>query len=262
VSKTGQAGSFAIARHESFKMYVLPGSYWVLSGYLLLAGYFFFNLLGGFNQHLNQFAQAPVAGLQSTANLNQWVVESYFHSLIMLLVFLVPLITMRVFSEEQRRQTLELLLTSPISTFSIVSGKFLGVLFYLIPLLLLSFVFPFLLCIWGNPEVLPMVSGCLGVLASAAAFVAIGIAFSALSSNQFLAGVGSVIFLLGLYAIHAPAETLGEFGAAILRSLSPMWQVKDLLQGVIAIEPLIYFVGITVVALSVACQAVNHRREV
>ena len=89
-----------IARRELLAFFVSPIAYFVITGYALLAGYFFFNLLGTFNVLLSRYSMMRFGGLPPQLNLNQFVVEGYYHTLLVVLVFMIPLLTMRLVAEE------------------------------------------------------------------------------------------------------------------------------------------------------------------
>jgi len=153
----------AIFKREILSLFVSPVVYFVTTGFVLLGAYFFFNLLGVFLLILQRYASMPfqMPGM-TLPNLNQWVIEGFYQTLLVVLVFLIPLLTMRTIAEEKRRGTFELLITSPVSVAQIVWGKFLGVGFVVMLMLLLTLTFPLLLWWYGNPEMPPIFTGFLG----------------------------------------------------------------------------------------------------
>ena len=111
----------AICKRELLSFFVSPIAYFVITGFTLLVGYFFFNL---FSIFLQQYQMAPYLQMRGMPlpNLNQVIVEGLYQTMIVILVFLVPLLTMRIVAEDKRRGTFELLLTSPVSVSEIVPG--------------------------------------------------------------------------------------------------------------------------------------------
>jgi len=177
---------FSIGRREILSFFVSPIAYFVITGFTLLAGYFFFNLLGIFNIMMQQYNSMPAMYRgAATPNLNEWVVEGYYQTLIVVLVFLIPLLTMRTVAEEKRKGTFELLVTSPVSVGEIVFGKFMGVAFVILVMMAAVFAFPLLLKVYGNPEFAPMLSGILALTLCALAFASVGMAVSSFTENQF-----------------------------------------------------------------------------
>ena len=106
--------------------FVSPVAYVVLTGFLLLGGWFFFNLLSRFSLMLTLYTQFQGGEAANRLNLNDYVIAPLMHNLSIVLVILVPMITMRSFAEEKKNGTYELLLTSPIRTGELVLGKFLA----------------------------------------------------------------------------------------------------------------------------------------
>ena len=124
----------------------------------------------------------------------------------------------------------------------------------------LSFIFPLLLIAFGNPEVLPILSGFLGVVLCTLAFASIGMAASSFTENQIVAGVSSMVTLLLLYVIQAPAESIGGVTADILKYISPVEQVGDLIKGVITLKSLAYFASLIFLGLFVSQRALEAYR--
>lgn len=252
----------AIARREVLSFFVSPVAYFVITGFLLLTAYFFFNLMVFFNIYLARSAAMQFAMSQDLPNLNQFVVEQLYYTLLIILVFLIPLLTMRTMAEEKRRGTFELLVTSPLSVLEIVLGKFFGVGFVILVMVLLSGAFPLLLVVYGNPapEWLPIVSGLGGVLLFSLGFASIGMAVSSFTENQVVAGVTSMVVLLLLYVVHSPAESLGGTPAAILNYISPVMQVRDFIRGVVTTESLVYFASLIAAGLFLSTRALEAYR--
>ena len=117
--------ALAIAWRDIRSMFVSPIAYVVLTGFLLLAGWFFFNLLAQFNRLVA--AYSAVQGYDTTwLNLNDAVITPLLQNLSVVLLIVIPMITMRSFAEERSVGTYELLFTSPVRVAEIVFGKFLA----------------------------------------------------------------------------------------------------------------------------------------
>jgi ABC-2 type transport system permease protein len=249
----------AICKRELLSFFVSPIAYFVITGFALLVGFFFFNYLAFFARMYEMSQMMAFRGGQMP-NLNQTVVEGLFQTMIVILVFLVPLLTMRIVAEEKRRGTFELLITSPVSIGEIVLGKFLSLSVVLIAMLLITFIFPLLLMVYGAPEVPPIISGFIGVVLCALGFASIGMAVSSFTENQIVAGVSSMVVLLLLYVIQAPAESLGGTTAEVLRYLSPIDQVQQFLRGVISLRSVTYFVSLIAIGLFLSHRALEAHR--
>lgn len=255
--------AFTIAARELRSFFVSPVAYVVLTGFLLLSGWFFYNLIARFSYMLSiyQGAQQGQEALERL-NLNDYVISPLLHNLSIVLVILVPVITMRTFAEEKRLGTFELLFTSPLRVGEIVAGKFLGAFVFLLVMLGLTIIFPAILMIYGNPapEMQVILSGYLGLLLLGTSFVAIGLLCSSVTENQIIAAVSSLVALLLLYVIGWPAETAGPTLGAILRHLSVIEHFGELVRGVIDSKALVYFASVVTVSLFLTHRAVESLR--
>jgi ABC-2 type transport system permease protein len=129
-----------------------------------------------------QMAQNPYYLQQM--NINQMVFSPLFHNISIILLLMIPLLTMRLFAEEEKIKTDELLYTSPISINQIILGKYFASLFVLLVMLLLTGFLTVLTFVYGNPELKPILIGYLGLFLMGAAFMAVGIFFSSVTENQ------------------------------------------------------------------------------
>jgi ABC-2 type transport system permease protein len=250
---------WAICKRELLAFFVSPIAYFVITGFTLLVGFFFFNHLSYFAQLVEMSAMISLRG-RDLPNLNQTVIEGVYQTMVVILVFLIPLLTMRTIAEEKKKGTFELLITSPVSVSQIVLGKFLSIAIVLIIMLSVNLIFPALLITYGDPEILPIVSGFLGLVLCSLGFASIGMAVSSFTENQVVAGVISMVTLLLLYVIQAPAESLGGTAAEVVRYLSPVDQLQDLLRGIITLKSITYFVSLIVVGLFLSQRALEAYR--
>jgi ABC-2 type transport system permease protein len=250
----------AICKRELLSFFVSPIAYFVITGFALLVGFFFFNYLAFFARMYEMSQMMAFRGGAELPNLNQVVIEGLFQTMVVILVFLIPLLTMRIIAEEKRRGTFELLITSPVSVSQVVWGKFLSLAVVIITMLAVSFIFPLLLMVYGNPEIPPIISGFCGVALCALGFASIGMAVSSFTENQIVAGVSSMVVLLLLYVIQAPAESLGGTSAEVLRYLSPIDQVQQFLRGVISLKALTYFASLILFGIFLSQRALEAHR--
>jgi ABC-2 type transport system permease protein len=250
---------WAICKRELLAFFVSPIAYFVITGFTLLVGFFFFNHLSYFAQLVEMSAMISLRG-RDLPNLNQTVIEGVYQTMVVILVFLIPLLTMRTIAEEKKKGTFELLITSPVSVSQIVFGKFLSIAIVLIIMLSVNLIFPALLIKYGNPEIPPIASGFLGLVLCSLGFASIGMAVSSFTENQVVAGVVSMVTLLLLYVIQAPAESLGGTAAEVFRYLSPVDQLQDLLRGIITLQSITYFVSLIVIGLFLSQRALEAHR--
>lgn len=249
----------AIASRDIRAVFVSPIAYVVLTGFTLLAGWFFFNMLGQFNRLSQQYAM--LQGMDTTwLNLNDAVIAPLFHNLLFVLLIVVPMITMRSFSEERNQSTFELLFTSPVRVGEMVLGKYLAGSFLVTLMCLLAFVFPGMLFVFGNPEAGMTLAGMLALYLTALSFVAVGNFTSSLTSNQIIATISALVILLLLFVINWPAEGAGETVAAVLGYLSVSSHFSKMAKGVIESSDIVYFLSLTSIFLFLTHRAVESSR--
>ena len=249
-----------IASKELRSYFVSPIAYVVLTGFLLLGGWFFFNLLARFNFLLSVYGAMQNPEAMARLNLNDFVIAPLLHNLSVVLVILVPVITMRAFAEEKRSGTYELLLTSPLTVTEVVLGKFFGAFGFMLVMIGLTGIYPLLLSLYGNPEVGVMMSGYLGLLVLATAFVAIGLLTSSFTENQIIAAVSCLVALLMLYVISWPAETAGDVLGSVLKYVSLTEHFGEMVKGVIDTKDLVYFASVILLALFLTQRSVESVR--
>ena len=240
--------------------FVSPIAYVVLTGFLLLGGWFFFNLLSRFNLLLTLYTQFQGGEAANRMNLNDYVIAPLMHNLSIVLVILIPMITMRAYAEEKKSGTYELLLTSPVRTGELVLGKFLASFLFICIMIGLTGIYPVILLVFGNPEIGVMAAGYLGLLLVATAFVAVGLLTSSFTENQIIAAVSGLVATLLLYIIGWPAETAGNILGPLLRYLSITEHFADMVKGLIDTRGLVYFASLITLALFLTQRSVESLR--
>jgi ABC-2 type transport system permease protein len=251
---------FTIAGREVRSYFSSPVAYVLLAAFLALAGYFFFALLSAFNQSLAIYSMMRNPEMLSRFNLNEMVIRPLLHNMSVLLIFVIPAITMRMFPEEKTSGTYELLLTSPVRVSEIVLGKFLGGLVLVMLMILLSGFFGVLLIAYGNPELPMMLTGYFGLALMAMSFLAIGTLISSFTDNVVIAYVGSLFALLVLYTIGWLGETVQGTLGSIVKYVSITDHFQELLKGLIDTKDLVYFATVLVVSLFLTLRSVESVR--
>ncbi len=253
--------AIAIAAREIRAYFVSPVAYVVLTGFLLLSGWFFFNLLARFSYLVQVYSgMQRASGELERLNLNDFVISPLLHNLSVVLVILIPVITMRTFAEEKRLGTFELLLTSPLRVGEIVAGKFLGALAFVTIMLAGTLIYPLLLIIYGNPEGWIMISGYLGLFLVAATYLSIGLLTSSVTENQIIAAVSCLVALLLLYVINWPADTSTPTIGAVLHYLSVTEHFGEFVKGVIDSRAVMYFLSVIGAALFLTHRSIESLR--
>jgi ABC-2 type transport system permease protein len=238
--------TFTIAGKELQGYFTQPVAYVVLTVFLLLGGWFFFAMLRQFDQ--------MVQLIQMMGQTDQ------LHDLSIVLVIVMPALTMRVFAEEKRTGTYELLLTAPIRTGEIVAGKFIAAASFTLIMIALAWIFPLILIIFGDPEVGVMFAGYVGLSLLALSFVAVGLFTSSLTQNQIVAAISSFGMLILLYVISWPAEAGGGIVSSVLTYLSLPEHFSTMTRGVIDTSDLVFFLSVIVLALFLTQRSVESAR--
>jgi len=178
------------------------------------------------------------------------------------MIFFAPLLTMRLFAEERREGTLELLMTAPVTDSSIVFGKFLGAWLYYTVLMLITFSYQFILVSIAQPDIGHAISAYLGIWLYGGATLAIGVFFSALTENQIVAAFLSMITLLLFWLGDQAGDLIANIDLArLIRSLSLQGHFStSFAAGLVRAEDIAFFAGIIVVLLYMTIRVVEANR--
>ncbi len=252
--------ALVIAGKELQGYFVQPVAYVVLTVFLLLGGWFFFALLRQFDEMVQLVQMMGQAQQLQQMNLNSRVIEPLLHDLSIVLVIVMPALTMRVFAEEKRSGTYELLLTAPVRTGEIVAGKFIASACFTLIMIGLAWIFPIILMVFGNPEVGVMFAGYLGLALLATTFVAVGLFTSSLTQNQIIAAISSFGLLILLFVISWPAEAGGGAVWSLLKYLSLPEHFSTLVRGVVDTSDIVFFLSMILVALFLTQRSVESAR--
>jgi ABC-2 type transport system permease protein len=255
--------TIAVYAKEMRSYFVSPVAYVIAGVFLFLSGYLFRQILMQFNYWCLQFAQrAQMMSMNGTPNLNlnEMVVTQFFAVMDFIWLLIVPMLTMRLFAEEKKSGTIELLLTSPLSTAELLLGKFLACLSLYTLIVALTLVYCGILELYGSPDWGPILSGYLGFLLLGGAFISIGILASALTENQIVAVLLSFGMLLLLWLIDWSASFAGPTAAKILQYLSFIEHLQDFQRGVIDTKDVIFYLSFIFFALFLTSRVIESRR--
>src|SRR5215471_16112915 len=220
----------AIAQKELRAYFASPIAYIVIGLFALLYGWFFITMLFYFMRQSLQVAQ--FAG-QQPMNVNQMMIRPLLQNLLILNLFMLPAVTMRTYSEEKRSGTIELLLTSPITDWQIILGKFLGAMALYSTMLAVTAIHLAILFYYGRPEWKPVVTAYLGLLLLGGCFISVGLFISSLTKNQIVAGMVTFAVFLLLWVITWIGTFSGPTVEKLTTYLSIVDQYDDFAKGVI-----------------------------
>jgi ABC-2 type transport system permease protein len=249
---------WTVARKELRSYFTSPIAYVVITVFLVLVGFFFYSLIWWFNSQSMQMAQNQY--YYSQLNINQQVFGPLFHNMSIILLLMLPLLTMRLFSEEKKIGTEELLYTSPISITQIILGKFLASLLVLLTMLGLVALLSVFTFAYGNPEFAPVPIGFLGLFLMGAAFIAIGIFFSSLTENQIVSAILTFGALLFFWIINWASNSAGGFWKDVLNYVSFFQHFDNLTQGILDTTDVIYYTSFSFFGLFLTHSVIQSRR--
>lgn len=231
--------AFAIAKRELTAYFASPIAYVVTAAMLAIFGYFF----------------SVVLFLSKQASLRQ-----LFSSVTIILVFVMPLLTMRLLAEEHRSGTIELLLTSPVRDWEVVVGKFLaGFALYML-MLVPTLYYALVLEIFGNPDWGPIFTVYLGLLLMGGALLSLGTFTSALTSNQIVAAILGVGLILILWLIPAASQFVNPPLSTILTYMGLSSHFFDFTKGVIDTRDVVFYLSVIAGALFLTTRVLETRR--
>lgn len=229
----------AILKKELRSYFYSPIAYVVITIFMALSGYFFYSGFAWFSLVSFQSLSNPY---QSAAlNLTDMVLNPLFSNMGIILLLIMPLLTMRLFSEEKKTGTIELLLTYPIKDSEALLGKFFACFIIYILMLVLSFLYPVLMILYGRLEWGPLVSGYLGLLLMGSAYISLGILASSLTENQIVSAVLSFGALLFFWVIGWSSEFAGKTMGKILPKLSLTEHFNSFSKGLIETQDVVYY---------------------
>jgi len=246
-----------LAQKELRAYFVSPIAYVLLVFFALLFGYFYASSINFMVQlSMGQFGM----GGPQIVNINEFMIRPLFGNTAVILLFMLPMLTMRSFAEEKRSGTIELLLTSPLTDFQIIMGKFLGAMALYTLMLSLTLVHIGVLFWYGEPEWAPVLSGYLGLLLMGGSFISIGLAISSMTKNQIVAGVSTFAVLLLFWIINWMGDASGTMTQSVLAYLSILEHLDDFSKGVIDTTHVTYYVSFITLGLFLTAKSMDMAR--
>ena len=198
---------------------------------------------------------------QAQINLNDLVFRNLFSSIRFVLLIALPILTMRLFAEEKKLRTFELLMTAPIGLNEIVAGKFVSVFLLFLGLLGLTGLIPLTLALFSEFDWYPVLTGYLGVVLLGALFLSVGVLASALTENQIVAAFVSFGLLLLLWLLAGVGTLLGDTATGeVISYLSFMDHYDHLVRGLIDTRDLVYFASALALMLFLTHRVVDSTR--
>ena len=247
----------ALAQKELKAYFASPIAYIVIGCFAALYGFFFIAILRFF---VGQSMQAALGGGGGSMNVNQQLIRPLLQNVTVVVLFMLPLITMRTYAEEKRSGTIELLLTSPVTDFQIVIGKFLGAMALYGAMLAVTLFHLGVLFIYGRPEWRAILTAYLGLLLFGGCFISVGLFISSLTKNQIVAGTLTFAVFLFLWVITWIGSFTGPTGDKLTAYLSIVDHFDDFTKGVIDTTHLVYYLSFITFGLFLTAKSVDSER--
>jgi len=246
----------AIAGKELRSYFASPIAYVIIGLFALLFSRFFYAYLMVFVQR-----SSGMMGMGGGANnINQEMIRYVLMNSAVIILFVMPMITMRTYAEEKRSGTMELLLTSPLTDLQIVLGKFIGAMALYAVTLVVTLIPIALLYRFGTPEWKPILTSYLGLFLFGGCFLSAGMFISSLTRNQIIAATVSFFVFLFLWVIDWIGSFSGPTVSALTNYLSVVQHVDDFWKGVIDTTHVIYYLSFMAFGLFLTAKSLDTER--
>jgi ABC-2 type transport system permease protein len=246
-----------ICRKELHGYFVSPVAYGLLTMFAVIFGFFFWNSLGYL---VISGMQAQLRGESVPMNINEQLIRPLLANISVVGLFFIPMITMRLFAEEKRSGTIELLATSPIRDIEVVLGKWLAAMMLYGCLLLFSGLNLAFLFRYGNPDWKPLAIGYLGLLLQAGGLLAVGTFISTLTRNQIIAGAATFAACLMLWIFAWVGGYEVATWAKVLSYMSVVTHFDSFSKGVLDTRDVVYYVTLIFLGLFFTSRSMESLR--
>jgi ABC-2 type transport system permease protein len=258
---TGVRNVAALIEKEWRHYFGSPIAYVALAVWTLLFGiFFYFGLTFFLRQSMMAAQQMEFGGPK--LSLNEWLIRPVVHNMAVVALFIAPMLTMRLFAEEKRQGTIELLATSPLSQLQLVLGKFLAAVGLYAVMILAGFFNLLLLWHYATtpPEWKPLLTGALALLLFGACFLALGTFISTITRNQIVAAILSFAVFLGIWTLGwAEDPSAGPVMKAVAY-LGVTTHMEDMVKGVLDLKDVIFYLSFITFGLFLAHQSLESQR--
>jgi ABC-2 type transport system permease protein len=246
-----------ICRKELKSYFASPIAYCVMALFALIFGFGFYTATRDF---VRFSFQAQMMGQQQPMNVNEQIIRPLLGFASTVALFLIPMIAMRLFAEEKRSGTIELLLTSPVSDIEIILGKWLGSLLLYLCVLAMSMINVAMLFMWGKPDLKPVLVAYLGLILQGACLLAIGTFISTTTSNQIVAGGVTFFVCLLLWLLSwFTAFDSGAF-SQVVNYISIVTHFENFSKGVLSVKDVVFYLSMIFFSLFITTRAMESLR--
>ena len=247
----------AICGKEMRGYFTSPIAYLLLAIFAVLFGYFFYAASAFFAM---SSMESQMSGRSFPMNINQQIIAPLLGNTSVVALFLIPMISMRLFAEEKRQGTMELLLTSPVRDWEIVIGKFLGAMLMFSIILLVSLIDIAFLFAYGNPAWQPILAGYLGLFLQGGCLLAIGTYISTTTKNQIVAGGATFAICLLLWVLSWMTELGQGTAAQVVAYCSVLTHFEPFSKGIIDSKDVIFYLSFIFLGLFLTTRSLESLR--
>ena len=248
---------FTICGKELKSYFTSPIAYLLMALFGLILGYFFASATIVF---VNQGLRAQMGGQETPMNVGEWVIAPLLGNASVVGLFLIPLISMRLFAEEKRSGTIELLMTSPISDWEIIIGKWLGAMSMYLCVLGVSAINVALLFAYGQPDWRPILTGYLGLILQGGTVLAIGTFISTTTRNQIIAGAATFSVCLLLWVLSWVSSYNDAGWAQAVAYCSILTHFEPFSKGIIDTKDVVFYVSAIFLGLFLTSRSIESLR--
>lgn len=230
----------AIMKRDLRSFFTSPIGYVVLAAFLLFCNFFFYS-----------------TNIQGGASSLSYV----FNNMLLILVFLIPLVTMRLMSEEMKQRTDQMLLTAPVRVVDIVVGKYLSAMMVFVIALACTFTWPLIVTMFGDPAVYEIIGNYVAMTLLISCLVSVGIFISSLTESQIIAAILSFIVMIALFMFSSIASAVDNVVvSAVLNWLSVFSRYSGFTAGVFSLADVVYYISVTVMFLFLTTRVIEKKR--
>ncbi len=248
---------WVIFRKELSSYFASPIAYAIMALYAVLFGVFFYSAVRYFQQAA---FRSQMMGQSFPMNINEMIVRPVLMNVSVIGLFLIPMLTMRLFAEEKRSGTIELLMTSPIRDAELIVGKWFAALTLYATILLVSALNLIFLFMYGKPDWKPILIGYLGLLLQGGCLLAIGTFISTLTKNQIIAGVAGFCAGLLLWVMDWTTSFESTATSKVISYLSVVTHFETFSKGVLDSRDVIFFLSAIFLGLFLTARSTESLR--
>ncbi len=249
--------TWTVAQKDRMIFFRSPLAYIILAVFLFICAYFFVYMVENFQMISVQAMRSKGA---NGLNVQEWVIKPYLQNAGVVLLFFIPLITMRTFSEEKRMGSFELILSYPLREYQLACGKFLFVAEFLLTALLLSAIGPILLFVFADPEFWPTVVGYAGLIFMALSFASMGIFFSSVTQNQIVSASLTFFALLVLWLLSWVRDLVPDSWSFLVDSVAILDHFDSFTKGVLSVPDITYYLSFILAFLGLTVLSMENQR--